>query len=306
MSRLYRACLIWALFVLPACTRSHVNGGARGKEELETAGAHGAGMGGAAPSPVSMLNGGASGASTPLDAGSAAMPPITAGTGPAPTVTERAAAEVAAALARGPVVWIGQLRADRPATCKPETGGPYPSGVNVQYTGDHFERVVIVAQGDPSTGALAVRATFGEGAVPASPADLPPLAADDPFWICYFQFPTAGFEYTGLDPVLSNERLRFAVSSNELWHPWCESREFGCDGPCETFPACYCGDDPCEPRFPYQIELCKSTVEEKCACANGSCWADLRHRFSVDLVVTPEGLEGVSNVGEMRLRRVEQ
>jgi hypothetical protein len=267
MRRSLRAWLLPACLAFAACARSHVDGGVgsnQGSRPERDAGPVDAMTGSAAESPPTVSNAGSGDAPSSPNADPAVTPKITSGNGAAPPlVPERAAAEVAAALAQGPVVWIGQLRSSQPMTCKPGSDTPYAFDPDARYQpGGHFERVVIVAQGDPATGALAVRITFGEGVPPASPADLPPLTADDPFWLCYFQAPTAGFEYTGLDPFLSSERLRFAFAPNELWSSWCESREFGCDGPCETWPKCHCGDEFCEPQFPYQVELCSSSIEE--------------------------------------------
>jgi hypothetical protein len=311
MSRWHRAWLISALLALAACSRSHGAGKQANQESPPTDEAGGSGMaGGTAGSPPSRPsagngNDGGGRTSTEPQADAAVTPPVTAGTAaPRPPATNAARADVAAALARGPVVWIGQLRSFEPVACTPGSPMPIPDMFTFNPDG-YFERVVIVAEGDPDTGALAVRITIGEGVAPASPADLPPLGADDPFWRCFFQFPTTGFEYTGLDPFLSSDRLRFALAPNELWHPWCESREFGCDGPCETFPPCFCGDGFCQPRFPYHIELCSFIVQEpRCECENGACRANLAQRYPVDLVVTEEGLEGVSFFGELRLRRV--
>jgi hypothetical protein len=231
-----------------------------------------------------------------------------AGEGATVPTAGAASVDLAAELMNGPAVWIGELRSIEPILCA--AGVPdhplYPETLADSY----LERAVLILERSATTGALRGAITFGDGTPPATPGDVPPLDDADWFWLCISQRPTDGFEYSVLDAQLSSGRLRFAIAPNELWQPWCESREFGCaHGPCEEFPSCHCGDTFCEEQFENQLVLCKRALQYSvCECEAGACWAELLERVYVDLVATEQGLEGIITLGnfaELRLMRAQ-
>jgi hypothetical protein len=181
-------------------------------------------------------------------------------------------------------IWIGQLRSDELTLCDPLADVPLGSSLE-SGNGPSIERVVLILQHDERKG-LSGQIQFGQG--------MPPPAAPDfngriGFWKCSHAALSKGFEYTLVAPVLTSERLTFAIVPNEIWDRWCTTQLDPCTG-----------------------SICQLS-SEICSCKGGTCRANPSNRFTISLAVTADTIEGVvpliySNRGtsaEVRLRRVQ-
>jgi hypothetical protein len=191
-------------------------------------------------------------------------------------------------------VWIGQLWSVAPSLCDPSA--PWGSNPRSVQPMGYVNRVVLILE-DVGGAQLQGRVQLGEGAVPTSPGNEPyDTNGKTSYWICSIQLPTMGMEYRLIDPVLTSDRLMFAISASAVWNTFCETQGAPCpgapDGGCPTGPDSF------------------STV---CTCKNSTCEAAEYSLVAFDLAVTADTIEGeLPSLGggwgtpaQLRLRRVQ-
>jgi hypothetical protein len=127
-----------------------------------------------------------------------------------------------------------------------------------------------------------------------------------------------GFEYTLLDGVLTDTRMRFGLRQTEVWQAWCELQtpvlEQAPDGyGCLPNWGYNIGEDACSQLDPAsglevardcgQLTLCQKL--HICECTSEQCGARSGVSHTFDLVVDENRADGSGTFGNMHLARAE-